>query len=312
MLPRPARSSVFRRTSSVLAGAILLAAATARAQAGPPVPDPTALVRRAVALRLSEEASHQPLRFVFHKRGERRAFTQEIVETPLGDVARLVAVNGAALTPDARQAEAERLHELAANQALQEHRFRHEQADQARVDKLLRLLPEAFLYRYVGSEPCQAAAIPAIPVPGVPTPAPGPPPPLDTCYRLTFAPNPHWSPPDLESRLLQGMAGDVWIDANGDRLHRLTARIVSDVDFGWGIVGRFDRGGTIFLEQDRLSGNDWELTRMKLNLTGKVLMVKTLRVNIDERMGGFQPVAKNLDYREAIRMLLASPPLPDH
>ncbi len=312
MLPRPARSSVFRRAPSVLAGAILVAAATARGQAAPPVPDPTALVRHAVALRLSEEASHQPLRFDFHKRGDRRAFTQEIVETPLGDVARLVAVNGAALTPDARQAEADRLNELAANRALQEHRFRHEQADQARVDKLLRLLPEAFLYRYVGSRPCQAAAIPVIRIPGVPTPSPAPPPPADTCYHLTFTPNPHWSPPDLESRLLQGMAGDVWIDANGDRLHLLSARIVSDVDFGWGIVGRFNRGGTIFMEQDRLSGNDWELTRMKLNLTGKVLLVKTLRVDIDEKMGDFQPVPKNLDYREAIRMLLASPPLPSH
>lgn len=303
------RGTFIYRTASAIASAILVVAASAHAQS--PVPDPTALVRHAIALRLAADASHQPLRFVFHKQDDRRVFTQEIIETSLGDVARLISVNDAPLPPAARQAEASRLHALAANPALQEHRFRREQADQARIDKLLRLLPDAFLYRYAGSDPCQVA-IPEVAIPGVPAPPLHPQPPPDSCYHLTFTPNPRWSPPDLESRILSAMAGDVWIDSSGDRLHRLTAHIISDVDFGWGIVGRFNQGGTILLEQDRLSGNDWELTRMKLNLTGKILLVKALHIRIDETMGDFEPVAKNLDYGQAIRILLASPPSPSH
>jgi hypothetical protein len=293
-----------------LAPAILLATVSACAQTPPPVPDASALVRHAVALRLAEEASHQRFRFVFRKKDDRRVTTQEIVETSLGDVARLVAVNDAPLTTVARQAEADRLQALAANLALQQHRYRREMADQARIDKLLRLLPEAFLYRYAGSAPCVVDALPTIQIPGVPAEPPLPPPAPDICYHLRFTPNPRWTPPDLESRLLQGLAGDVWIDSSGDRLHRLTAHFIADVDFGWGIVGRLNQGGMVFLEQDRLSGNDWELTRLKLNLTGKVLLVKTLHIRLDETMGNFQPVPKNLDYRQAIRMLLASPPAP--
>ncbi len=303
----PARGILLRRATAVLGSAMLLAAA-ARAQSLAPVPDPAALVRHAVALRLAEEASHQPLRFVFYKKDDRRVFTQEIVQTAQGDVARLVAVNDAPLTPAAREAEATRLRALAANPALQQHRFRREQADQARVDKLLGLLPDAFLYRYVGSESCVVDAIPNIPIPGAGGASPAPPPAADTCYHLTFTPNPHWNPPDLESRLLLGLAGDVWIDSSGDRLYRLTAHFIADVDFGWGVVGRINRGGTVFLEQDRFAADDWELTRMKLNLTGKVLVVKTLRIHIDETMGDFQPVPQKLDYRQAIQMLLGSPP----
>jgi hypothetical protein len=310
MLLPSARGIVTRRASLVAASAILLAGFRAHAQTPPPLADPAALVQHAVSLRLAEEASRQPLRFAFHKKGERRIFTQEIVETAQGDVARLVTVNGAPLTPAARQAEADRLHDLAANPALQQHRFRREQADQARVHKLLGLLPQAFLYRYSGSDPCQVAALPEIPIPGVPGRPPATAPPTDVCYHLTFTPNPRWNPPDLESRILSAMAGDVWIDSSGDRLHRLNAHLISDVDFGWGIVGRFNRGGTIVFEQDRLSGNDWQLVHMKLNLSGKVLLVKSLRIRIDETMGDFQPVPKNLDYRQAIRMLLASPPSP--
>ncbi len=304
----PARGILLRRAPAVLGSAILLAAAAARAQTLPPVPDPAALVRHAVALRLAEEASHQPLRFAFHKQDDRRVFTQEIVQTAQGDVARLVAVNDAPLTPAARQAEATRLRALAASPALQQHRFRREQADQARVDKLLGLLPDAFLYRYVDSESCVVDTIPNIPIPGAAGAPAAVPPAADTCYHLTFTPNPHWNPPDLASRLLLGLAGDVWIDSSGDRLYRLTAHFIADVDFGWGIVGRFNRGGTVFLEQDRLSGNDWELTRMKLNLTGKVLLVKALRIRIDETMGDFELVPQKLDYRQAIQMLLGSPP----
>lgn len=304
----PARGILLRRAASVLGSAVLLVAVSVSAQAPPPGSDAAALVRHAVALRLAAEASHQPLRFVFHKKDDHRVFTQEIMQTSQGDVARLVAVNDAALTPAARQAEATRLHALTANPALQQHRFRREQADQARVDKLLGLLPDAFLYRYVGSDSCQVDAIAQIPIPGVPGPTAAPQPPPDICYHLTFTPNPRWNPPDIESRLLLGMAGDVWVDSSSDRLYRLTAHFITDVDFGWGIVGRFNRGGTVFLEQNRLSGNDWELTHMKLNLTGKVLLVKTLRIRIDETMGDFQPVPKNLDYRQAIQMLLGSPP----
>lgn len=310
MLPPPTRSIVNRQASSVFALALLLLPLGAGAQTPTAVADPVALIRHAVALRLAEEASQQPLRFRFDKKDDHHAFTQEIMESSQGDVARLVALNGAPLTPANRRAEASRLHALAANPALQQHRFRREQADQARVDKLLRLLPDAFLYRYVGSDPCHVAAIPEISIPAVPAPPASPPPPADLCYHLAFTPNPRWNPPDLESRILQGMAGDVWIDSNGDRLHRLNAHIVADVDFGWGIVGRFNQGGTISLEQDRLSGNDWELTRMKLNLTGKVFLVKTIHIHLDETMGDFQPVPRNLDYRQAIRMLLASPPQP--
>jgi len=309
MVQPPDRSIFPRRATRLAALAILLVTAGAGAQT--PVADPTALVRHAVQLRLAEEATQPPLRFVFRKRGSSRVFTQEIVETAEGDVARLVAVNGAPLTAAGRQAETNRLHALAANPALQQHRYRSEQADQARIDKLLRMLPDAFIYRYVGNDSC-SVDIPEVSIPGVPAPPAATAPTPDTCYHLTFTPNPQWTPPDLESHLLQGMAGDVWIDSNGDRLHRLTGHFIEDVDFGWGIVGRFNRGGTVFLEQDRLSGNDWELTRMKLNLTGKVLLVKTLRINIDETMGAFEPVPKGLDYRKAIEMLLSSPPLPSH
>lgn len=268
-----------------------------------PAQDAAALVRRAVAKRLAGNAAHHPLEFVFYKKDDRRSFVQDIVETQQGDVAMLLSVNGGPLTPLARQNELNRLNTLAANPALQQHRQSREQADQARIDKLLRMLPDAFLYRYDQTVPCNVSALPSIPLLGPSSAATQPAPAPDAqCYHLTFTPNPNWDPPDLESKVLRGMAGDVLIEVSDERLHQLNAHLIADVDFGWGIVGRLDKGGTIFLEQDRIGPNDWELTHMRLNLTGRALMVKALTFRMNEEESRFTRVP-SMPYTQAIRML---------
>ncbi|HEV2280267.1 MAG TPA: hypothetical protein VGS02_18955 [Acidobacteriaceae bacterium] len=283
--------------------ALVLPGAICSGQALPaPGSDASALVRRAVANHFVQQAAHQPERFDLHRRDERRNVVREIMETPQGDVAMLVAVNGGPLSPAGQQIELDRLHALAANPALQEHRRKNEAADQARIDKLMHILPQAFLYRYDTVVSCVINAQPVVQVPGRALPPPAPPE-MSQCYHLTFTPNPKFSPPDVEAKILKGMAGEVWIEKSAERLVRLNAHLIDDVDFGWGIVGRLDKGGTIFLEQAQISPGDWELTRMRLNFSGKALLVKAISVRMTEEMGNYAPVPPGTDYRKAIQML---------
>ena len=279
--------------------------------AAPPGVDAAALVRRAVANHLAAEAPHHPQRFVLHKKDDRRDYIQEIVETRQGDVALAIAANGALLSPAMHQAQIDRLDNLDANPDLQEHRRKREAEDNARADKLLRMLPDAFVYHYDSTIPCIVTTPPNIPIPGAALPAviapPAPPTTPAQCYHLTFRPNPRWDPPDTESRILRGMAGDVLLEKSQERLTRLNARMITDVDFGWGIIGHLDKGGTIFLEQTLVAPGDWELTRMKLNLTGRALMVKPLSYHIGEEMSHYSPVPADLDYHQAIQMLKSEP-----
>jgi hypothetical protein len=286
-----------------------LAAPLTRGQAAAPASvDAAALVRRAVAKRLAADATPQPVRFVFHKRDERRDFTQNVIETRQGDVALTIAANGQPLGPVGHQAQIDRLNNFAAHPDLQERRHKREQDDAARVDKLLHELPDAFLYHEDSTVTCTVSVPPFVPIPGEPLPPPAGSAPLAQCYHLTFTPNPAFDPPDSESKILRGMAGELWIDTAQERLVRLSAHVVSDVEFGWGIIGRLDKGGTIFLEQTDVGNDNWQLTRMKLNLTGKALLVKTLSFHISEEMSRFSPVPADLDYRKAIQMLLAEQP----
>lgn len=283
--------------------ALLFPGALCSAQATPaPGSDAAALIRRAVANHFAQQAAHQPEQFELHRRDERHNVVREIIETPQGDVAMVVAVNGGPLSPAGRQSELDRLNVLAANPAQQEHRRKREAEDQARIDKLMHLLPNAFLYRYDTVVSCVINAQPVVQVPGR-TLAPPAPPQSSQCYHLTFTPNLKFSPPDVESKILKGMAGEVWIEKSAERLVRLNAHLIDDVDFGWGIVGRLDKGGTVFLEQAEISPGDWELTRMRLNMTGKVLLVKQLTVKLIEEIANYAPVPPGTDYRKAIQML---------
>jgi hypothetical protein len=243
--------------------------------------DPAALVRRAVQHRLDATRTHRPLRYLLRKKDEQHDTTKDIIETADGDVARLVAINGQPLSAQANQAELDRLNSLANHPEVQEHRHQREQKDAERADRLMRLLPDAFLYRLEGMADCAAGR----------------------CYHLSFSPNPRFDPPDLEASILRGMSGEVWIDQAQERLTRLDAHFIKDVDFGWGILGRLDKGGTIHLEQADIGGNDWEAAAMKLNMRGKALMVKTLSVQITQEASHFSLVPPGVDYRKAIQLL---------
>jgi hypothetical protein len=266
-------------------GLILLALAPAwvpsAQQEQPSAIDPTALVRRAVQHRMDAAQNHHPLRYLLRKKDEQHDTTKDIIETNDGAVARLVAINGQPLSAEANQAELERLNTLANHPEIQQHRHRREQKDAERVNRLMRLLPDAFLYRYEGVAPCAAGS----------------------CYRLTFSPNPHFAPPDVEASIFRGLAGEVWIDQEQERLTRLDAHVVANVDFGWGLLGKLDKGGTILLEQSDIGGRDWEVTGMKLNLTGKALLVKSLNIEITEQASHFSQVPPGVDYRKAIQLL---------
>ena len=243
--------------------------------------DPLALVRRASKNELAPGNGH-PFKYKLHKIDDGRINTKEIVETKDGDVARLIAVGDKPLSPEAQQAEIDRLNNLLAHPEIQEHRHKKEQEDSNRENEMIRLLPDGFLFHFEGM------------VDGANGPA----------YRLTFKPNPNFQPPDREAEVYHGMAGELWIDQREERIIKLQAHLISDVDFGWGILGKLYKGGSILVEQKDVGDGKWEGTHMKLDLHGKALMIKTLTFETTEDASDFEPVPAQWSYKDAVHMLL--------
>jgi hypothetical protein len=264
-----------------LSAVALPAAPAEQSLASPASIDTTALVRRAVQHRLDSEKTHKPVQYLIRRVDPRLDSTKLIVETKDGPVARLVAINGKPLGPDAEKAELARLDNLAAHPELQEHRRKEDQEQTNRVTHILSLLPDGLLYQLQGMVPCGAGQ----------------------CYRLSFKPNPHFNPPDLEANILTAVSGEVWIDQAQERLTRLEAHFIQNVDIGFGLLFKLNKGGTVLLQQANVGDNDWELTGLNIHVTYRILVLKSSGYQVTDQMSHYSPVQPGLSYRDAIQML---------
>ena len=248
-----------------------------------------ALVGRALSneIRSAPDSNH-PMRFQLRKSSPRLTTTKDIVETRDGAVARLLSVNDSPLGPADEQKEQARLDALLSDPSLQRHRKQGEDSDTGIVLKLLRMLPNAFLYQYAGPIASSAASSAASPA-GI-------------AQRFTFKPNPQFSPPDYETQALTALSGEIWIDPAQERVLKLEGHLQQDTDYGWGILGRLNKGGWVELEQADVGGKQWRIVHVQMQMTMRILF-KTKIFDTVEQMSRFAPVPQGLDYRQAIKML---------
>lgn len=248
--------------------------------------DPHALVQAAIDNELKSSYGHRlPARYLLRKKTRNTDTTKEIVETSQGGVARLVAIHNQPLNAMQTQTELQRLHELASDPETQQHRRRNEERDAARLTAVMRLLPEAFINQFEGATQT----------------------PSGLAIRMTFTPNPHFSPPTLESRILTGIRGEIWIDPTNLRVVRIEGHLFRNVEYGWGILGTLYPGGTVSIEQVKTPECGWQLSHLSLNMTGKELMLRSLRVAVEEAASDYDSVPAGWKYTDAIDWLLHMP-----
>lgn len=209
--------------------------------------------------------------------------TKDIVETNAGKVAYLVAINDQLLNEEQRQNEDARLEGLLKNTEEQAKQLRRQKEDRERTRKMLRAMPDAFIYTYKSIEPMPNYA--------------------GQIVRLSFKPNPDFKPPERETQVYRGMEGEMLVDPVERRLVTIDAHLVHDVNFGWGIFGRLDKGGFFKVQQSRVSKDRWDISEMTLDFTGKVLLFKKLRIKEYQQATNFRPVPQNLSLEDGVRML---------
>lgn len=244
-----------------------------------------ALVQRALANEVSAagEKNH-PMRYQLRKVTPHLTTTKEIIETADGDVARLIGANGKPLNGSAEQKEMARLDALAANPADQNRRKQSETADADRAIKILRALPEAFVYRYTGPGTSGTGAV----------------------ETYTFTPNRNYSPTGMETQILTAMTGKISVDPAAQRVVHLEGHLQRSVDYGLGIIGRLNKGGWIALDQAPVVDGRWRTVRLQLAMTGRILFF-TKTYDLLEEESDFAPVSEELKYRGAIAMLKKDP-----
>ncbi len=282
----PSVDSILRTTTVI----VLLAGASFAQQ--PTVssapPEPAELVRKAVENEI-KASKDDSARFMFRstKTTPKGSVTKIYIETKEATAGMVVAYNGKPLTPEQRQAELGRIERFIKNPGELEKKRRQEQQDADRTLRIVRALPDAFLYEYAGERPGS---------PGVGKPG-------DPLVVLKFRPNPRYEPPSRIEQVLTGMQGVLLLDTRRHRLASIDGTLFREVSFGWGILGHLDKGGHFLVQQQEIGDNYWAISCMNLGITGKILLVKSLVFSMNEVFSDFKPVPKDITFAQAIEML---------
>ncbi len=106
--------------------------------------------------------------------------------------------------------------------------------------------------------------------------------------RLTFFPNPHYNAPNRELQVFRSMSGKMWIDRAAGRLARMDGSLFEDVTFGWGLLGRLNKGGTFSVVQSQVGQDHWEMIALDVNMSGHADHFQKHQRKTDATRLGFQ------------------------
>jgi hypothetical protein len=236
------------------------------------------LVRGATKNQLKNDQSAARFRYGERRITQKRSRTYSLVESDAGTVERLVAQNDRPLGEAERHSASAWLDRVLADPQIMRKAVQEDEQEAKRREKLIRVLPEAFLYEIEGEQPG-----------GV--------------VRIRFRPNPAFKPSSREAQICRGLRGTFWIDATKLVFVKAEGELVHEVNFGWGFLAHLDPGGHFYLEQTAVSPDVWRITKIQVNLTGREFIFKAINIQVDEQVWGFSQVADHLSLKDAVELL---------
>jgi hypothetical protein len=203
-----------------------------------------------------------------------RVFLEQVIETVDGPVQRLLAVDGHPPTAAESKEEDDRnqglLKDPSGRRAIQKQR----DDDDRKMEELLRVIPEAFVFEDQGQE--------------------------GESEKIAFHPNPGFKPKTYEQRILHALDGVVLVDLRDKRIVRLSGSLRARVEFGLGLIGHVEQGGTTDIRRVRLSAGVWKISAEKIDMDGRFVMLKTIKKHQDESRTDFEPVVPGTTFAQAL------------
>jgi hypothetical protein len=201
------------------------------------------------------------------------------IETRQGSLRRMLELNGHPLSPAAEQAETNRIDNYVDDASAQAKARRGSAHDDAQATELLTMLPQAFLWTVANEN--------------------------NEFVTLNFQPNPNFDPPDIESRIMGMMAGEVMIARDGDRIRTFKGQLTDNVSIGFGLVKMY-KGGTFDIERRPVGSGDWQITETHVHIGGHAFFFKAIGTQEDEVKTEWKP-SPDQTLADAARTLGAHP-----
>jgi hypothetical protein len=227
--------------------------------------DPTALrlVQGAVNAELASDANdHSAWIYLDHDVQPGKDTTSRVVDTPQGGLNRMVQDHQHPLSSSQEAAEVDRIHHYLNDPGWQAKDRRNSAHDDAQAAAILRMMPSAFIWTLRSETP--------------------------ELVTLDYKPNPNFSAPNMEAKVMAQMEGEMIIRRPGDHIYTLRGRLMQDVHLGFGLV-KLKAGGTFDVERREIAPGHWQIVEQHTHIDGHALLFKTISEQEDEWKTDFKP-----------------------
>jgi hypothetical protein len=198
-------------------------------------------------------------------------------DTKFGPIYRIIAYNGVPLTADQQRAEDARITSLLSDsRQIAKNRQQHID-DEKHLENLMAMMPRAFIYEYDGVE--------------------------DGLVRIKFRPDPNFDPPTYEGRIFHGLTGTIWVDPAAKRIARMEGTLQQPVEFGYGILGKLEKGGTFQFRRVFVTDKRWKTSWIELHVLGRIIFVKSVAKDQKEIRSQFRELPVETTLQQARDLL---------
>jgi hypothetical protein len=258
----------------VMCGATSLSPMLMRAQQQ----DAHSLVRSVVDNELAADKNDHS-RWMFrdaNKRSDKSTVTL-VVQTPEGDLSKTIEINGHPLTPQQQKADEQNMHRFVTDPSARQKQKRDHAQDAEKARSLTKMLPDAFLWTVTGQS--------------------------GTDMTLTFKSNPNFHPPTREARVFAAMEGTMVVNTSQKRIETLKGKLTRNVNFGFGMLGKLEKGGSFDVERQQVGPGVWQMTATHIHMQGHALIFKSISEQQDEEISHYTPAPRSITLASAEKML---------
>ena len=242
--------------------------------------DPRAIIAAAAAMELQADRNdHSAYIYRDHDMTPGKDTLYLVVQTPKGNLKKKLEDHGKPLSADDRKSDDARIQALLNDPNLQRKQQNDNKHDDEQAEKLLKILPTAFLWTIVSEQ--------------------------GDLITLNFKPDPAFEPDGMEERVFWSMGGEVVVAKGDNRIRTIRGKMLSDVKIAMGILGGLHRGGTFQVERREVSPHHWQVTELHVHIAGKVFFA-TIGSQEDETMTDFKPSPAK-DLQEAYEIANKTP-----
>jgi hypothetical protein len=200
-----------------------------------------------------------------------------VIETSQGDLSKTIESDGRPLTPEQQKEDEQKMDVFVEDANLREKQKRNHEQDSTRANSLTKMLPDAFLWTIATQN--------------------------ETETTLRFQPDADFNPPTREARVFAAMEGMMVVNTRQKRIQELKGALTRDVNFGFGLLGKLQKGGTFEIERQQIAPGVWSITATHVHIRGRALIFKSIGEEQDEVTSHHHPTPPSLSLAAAAKML---------